>query len=154
MNMLSIQIGRLREKAEIWQKRGCYEETSALLREAADTIESLRDRLQAETLGSGTLTAEQVRKAIEKRFDFDVWVPAERWQAIADELNVTLESGECEPKWTLQGKTQTQEFWRCGCGNCGECFGVETRESFPFKMTINMVKLPNYCPNCGRKVKQ
>lgn len=35
----------------------------------------------------GTLTAEQVEKAIEKRFDFDVWVPKERWQAIADELN-------------------------------------------------------------------
>lgn len=44
----------------------------------------------------GTLTAEQVREAIEKRFDFDVWVPAERWQAIADELNAELGSGTCE----------------------------------------------------------
>ena len=39
------------------------------------------------TLGNGMLTAEQVREAIEKRFVFDVWVPNERWQAIADELN-------------------------------------------------------------------
>ncbi len=38
----------------------------------------------------GTLTAEQVREAIEKRFDFDVWVPADRWQAIANELNAEL----------------------------------------------------------------
>lgn len=37
-----------------------------------------------------TLTAEQVREAIEKRFDFDVWVPNERWQAIADELNAKV----------------------------------------------------------------
>ena len=40
----------------------------------------------------GTLTAEQVREAIEKRFGFGVWVPAELWQAIADELNATLGS--------------------------------------------------------------
>lgn len=42
------------------------------------------------TLGNGTLTAEQVREAIESRFDFDVWVPPARWQAIADELNAEL----------------------------------------------------------------
>ena len=47
-------------------------------------------RYIAATLGNGTLTAEQVREAIEKRFDFDVWVPNERWQAIADELNATM----------------------------------------------------------------
>lgn len=39
------------------------------------------------------LTAEQVREAIEKRFDFDVWVPPERWQAIADELNAEIDKG-------------------------------------------------------------
>lgn len=59
--------------------------------------------------------------------------------------------GTCEPNWVLQGKTQTQEFWRCECGNCGECFGVESRESFPFKMTVGKVDIPNYCPNCGAK---
>ena len=47
-------------------------------------------RYIAATLGNGTLTAEQVREAIEKRFDFYVWVPNERWQAIADELNATM----------------------------------------------------------------
>lgn len=64
----------------------------------------------------------------------------------------TLGSGTREPNWVLQGKTQTQEFWRCECGNCGHEFGVETRESFPLKMTIGKVDVPNYCPNCGRRV--
>ena len=59
----------------------------------------------------------------------------------------------CKLKWTLQGETQTQEFWRCECGNCGECFGVEDRSSFPFKVTIGEVDIPNYCPNCGAKVR-
>ena len=56
-------------------------------------------------------------------------------------------------KWKLQGETQTQEFWCCECGNCGECFGVEDRRSFPFKITINKVDIPNYCPNCGTRVR-
>ena len=70
-------------------------------------------------------------------------------QAIA----ATLGSGTCEPKWVLQGATQTQEFWRCECGNCGYEFGVEDRSSSPFKMTIGKVELPNFCPNCGARVK-
>lgn len=69
-------------------------------------------------------------------------------QAIA----ATLGSGTCELKWTLQGETQTQEFWRCECGNCGYWFGAEDRSTFPFKMTIDKVDVPNYCPNCGAKV--
>ena len=59
---------------------------------------------------------------------------------------------ECEPKWTMQGYTQTQEFWCCECGNCGECVGVEDRSTFPFKITIDEVDVPNYCPKCGKKV--
>ena len=47
------------------------------------------------SMSGGKLTAEQVREAIEKRFDFDVWVPKERWQAIADELNAAL-GGDAE----------------------------------------------------------
>ena len=66
--------------------------------------------------------------------------------------NTRAGRGECEPKWTLQSTTQTQEFWRCDCGNCGECFGMEDRQSFPFKITVDKVKTPNYCPNCGVKV--
>ena len=52
---------------------------------------------------SGKLTAEQVRKAIESRFDFDIWVPNERWKAIADELNAT--TGD-------DGYRQAAEYWK------------------------------------------
>ena len=96
------------------------------------------------------LTAEQVSKAVYAHSIHADCADAD-WQAIADELN-EMASRTCEPKWTLQGTTQAQEFWRCDCGNCGECFGIEDRQSFPFKMTIDKVKIPNYCPECGWKV--
>lgn len=61
MSMLSIQIAKLREKARLFEG---YQggEISRMLREAADIIEDLRDRLQnqafslgmQEALGSGT----------------------------------------------------------------------------------------------------
>ena len=78
----------------------------------------------------------------------------ETWNTRTPEQAVaaTLGRRECEPKWTLQSTTQTQEFWRCDCGNCGKCFGMEDRQSFPFKITVDKVKTPNYCPNCGAKV--
>lgn len=50
------------------------------------------DTIRNEFMDSGMLTAKQVREAIEKRFDFDVWVPNGRWQAITDELNANLGS--------------------------------------------------------------
>lgn len=112
------------------------------------------DTIRNEAVDNGTLTAEQVMAIAGKHqpdYCSDTHVCFD-WRAIADELNAILGSKTCEPKWTLQGTTQTQEFWRCDCGNCGECFGVEDRQSFPFKMTIDKVDIPNYCPNCGRKV--
>lgn len=75
----------------------------------------------------------------------------ENVQTLARQWNARAER-TCEPKWTLQGETQTQEFWRCECGNCGHEFGVEDRSSFPFKMTIDKVEIPNFCPNCGARV--
>jgi len=112
MSMLSAQADRLRDKARLFEgyQNG---EISSELREAADTIISLRDRLQA----------------------------AELW------------SVTCEPKWTLQGKTQTQEFWRCECGNCGYEFGVEDRQSSPWHVVVGSVDVPNFCPECGVKQK-
>lgn len=118
----------------------------------------MSDKTTARTT-HGTLTAEQVRKAIFNGSSYASYDGAKYYadgigmQAIADELNAELGSGTCEPKWTLQGKTQTQEFWRCECGNCGYEFGVEDRSSFPFKMTIDEVDVPNFCPNCGAKQK-
>ena len=74
-------------------------------------------------------------------------------QAIAATLVNSRAERTCEPKWTLQGKTQTQEFWCCECGNCGYEFGVEDRSTFPFKITIDEVDVPNFCPECGAKQK-
>lgn len=51
MSVLSIQINELREMAKAYENCGDCGQTSALLREAADTIESLRERLQDESLG-------------------------------------------------------------------------------------------------------
>ena len=112
----------------------------------------------AVTLGGGTITAEQVREAIEQH---SAWVIGNNrcfhngaYVAIADELNAKLGSTTYAPKWTLQGETQTQEFWGCECGNCGYGFGVEDRSSFPFKVTIDKVDIPNFCPECGAKQKK
>lgn len=114
------------------------------------------------TLESDTLTAEQMREFLERHSMFDdaTWshgtaelvFDEDELQVMADELNAMLGGLICEPKWMLQDETQTQEFWCCECGNCGECFGVETRESFPLKVTIDRVSVPNFCPNCGTRV--
>lgn len=49
MSMLTVQVDELREAAVICNLAG-ERETAKLLREAAYTIESLRDRLQAAML--------------------------------------------------------------------------------------------------------
>lgn len=136
-------------KLRLW--RGTIEMTEDELHAICDEIQAEHEQAIAMTLGIGTLTAEQVSKATYAHSIHADCADAD-WQAIADELNAALGGGECEPNWVLQGKTQTQEFWRCDCGNCGECFGVESRESFPFKVTIDKVNVPNYCPNCGIRI--
>ena len=106
---------------------------------------------------SRKLTAEQVHDAIFNSSSYASFDGAKYYadginmQAIADKLNARAER-TCKLKWTLQGETQTQEFWRCECGACGHEFGVEDRSSFPFKMTVNKVDIPNFCPNCGARV--
>ena len=73
------------------------------------------------TLGSGTLTADDVLNAVYKH--------DARWQAIADELNATLGVGECEIM-TTEGWLPVERYHRCKI--CGAFFAV------------------NACPNCGR----
>ena len=96
------------------------------------------------TLGSGTLTAEQVREAIEKRFDFDVWVPPERWQAIADELNAELGSGTCELIDTTS--PANDDCWGSGqmkmkCSRCGKELAAN----------VALYSINNQLPRNGRK---
>ena len=59
-----------------------------------------------------------------------------------------------EPEWEMTGSTQTQEFWKCSCAECGCSFGVEDRRTFPFKMTLDKVEVPNYCPDCGTPTRE
>ena len=103
----------------------------------------------AATLGSKKLTAEQVEKVI---MSSDYWErvnnhPALRegvWQAIADELNAALGAGECE--WELEHSGTLYDKWRCS--ECKFLF-VEPRCDQGYTDLV-----PNYCPNCGRKVER
>ena len=90
-------------------------------------------------LGSGTLTAEQVREAIES----NSWAETSSirefndssWRAIADELNAELGSGTCEQVLTDCDDGLMPPF-TAHCSICGAEWGFT----------------PNFCPNCGRKV--
>lgn len=93
----------------------------------------------------GTLTAEQVREAIEKRFDFDVWVPAERWQAIADELNAEIGSRTCKLIDTTS--PGNDDYWNSA--KCSECGAEFTCAIFG---RASDAPDANYCPNCCAKV--
>ena len=90
----------------------------------------------------GTLTAEHVREAIEKRFDFDVWVPSERWQAITDELNAELGSGTCELAYGEDD--EGYDGWYCQ--SCGGWFDALWRDG-------RLVE-PTRCGCCGKAVKR
>lgn len=112
----------------------------------------------AAALGNGTLTAEQVREAIEKRFDFDVWVPPERWQAIADELNAEI-GGTCENASELN--TDGVAGYHFTCSECGlsvcASMGVgEIELSGPrsFHWKVDGKYEFERCQRCGRKVKR
>ena len=95
------------------------------------------------TVGNGTLTVEQVREAIEKRFDFDVWVPAERWQAIADELNATVGNGTCHMDFIDEYERPSgDEDYLCECSECGSQMWEPAHD------------LPLYCRKCGKKVER
>ena len=108
-------------------------------------------------LGSGTLTAEQVREAI---MSADRWekpmgntgltnthliIRDDGWQAIADELNAELGSGTCE--WVLEHSGTLYDKWRCS--GCGYLF-VESRTDQGIKEDFE----PNFCPRCGAKIRK
>ena len=112
------------------------------------------------TLGGGKLTAEQVEAAIKRNFskvaviddggDKVEW--REGWvcnvgfnfRAIADELNAALGGGECE--WELEHSGTLYDKWRCS--ECKFLF-VEPRCDQGYTDLV-----PNFCPNCGRRVKR
>ena len=67
-------------------------------------------------------------------------------------IEATLGRGECEAEVEVVEFSQMQEMHRFTCSECGESFGAEEHGG-PFGLVLDKVKLPNYCPNCGRRVK-
>ena len=95
---------------------------------------------------SGKLTAEQVRETTERHWhdlsaDYDMPEAAALpecsydWQAIADELNVTLGGGECENANDVM-KSAEIGF------RCSECGSWDDDPQ------------PRFCHNCGKAVKR
>ena len=99
----------------------------------------------------GKLTAEQVRKAIERNVTFYEGGDYDA-QEIADELNTMLGSGECTPHGEWKSISQTQEVRHVFC-ECGFELGMDRRDSFPFECT-RLFAMPNFCPECGRKIRK
>lgn len=98
----------------------------------------------------GTLTAEQVREAVEASTFAETSTIREfndsSWQAIADELNATLGGGECECVWNEQEGTFR-------CSSCDTLLTNEISIEWP-SYKVTPITLPNYCPNCGKAVKR
>ena len=66
-------------------------------------------------------------------------------------VEATLGKGECDAEVEVVEFSQMQEIHRFTCSECGESFGAEEHNGL-FGLVLNKVKLPNYCPNCGRRV--
>lgn len=99
------------------------------------------------TLSNGTLTAEQVRKAIRKYaqddscYIFEVY--GEMCGPIAEELNATLGSEHAERTCKVVSSYYYDDYdqyeFEFSCGHSVNMYDKEP---------------PNYCPNCGRRVER
>jgi membrane protease subunit (stomatin/prohibitin family) len=111
----------------------------------------------AATLGSSTLTAEQVREAI---MSADRWrkpmgdtgmtnthliIRDDGWQAIADELNATVGAGTCRNKGFVDDGGWYFVCSECGCEFEYGDFACEFAEG-------HGLGSPKFCPNCGAMV--
>lgn len=96
----------------------------------------------AATLGSGTLTAEQVRKCVRVgACDHGLWGALDEdtdWQEIADELNAELGSGTCR----LHYGEDDDGYDGWYCDECGGWFQAVRRDG-------HLVK-PKHCQECGK----
>ena len=61
-------------------------------------------------------------------------------------------SGECIPHGEWEIISQTQEVRHVYC-ECGYELGMDRRSSFPFEHTA-LFAMPNYCQECGRKIRK
>ena len=69
-------------------------------------------------------------------------------QAIA----ATLGGVECVPHGEWESISQTQEVRHIFC-ECGHELGMDRRDSLPFHRT-SLCAIPNYCEECGRKIRK
>lgn len=92
-------------------------------------------------MDSKTVT-ERLREMLEER---GVRFYAQEIDKTAD-LIATLGSGECECVWNEQKST-------FHCSSCDTLLTSEVRIEWP-SYKVMPITLPNYCPNCGRKVKR
>lgn len=128
--------------AHLGESKFSYEFEKA---EGLRKLEAIEQAIAA-TLGSGTLTAEQVREAIFNGSSYASYDGAKYYadginmQTIADELNTRAER-TC--KWMLCEK------WPNRTGD-DHVYGYET--SCGARYTWWPDSLPRYCPNCGARV--
>jgi len=125
----NADCSRTNELIEAWNAR------------AATTLGKVQ--MEVEPVLHGTLTAEQVREAIERHVKFYDGGDYDE-QAIADELNAELGNGTCE--WVLEHSGTLFDKWRCS--ECGYLF-VEPR----CVQGYNDID-PNFCMKCGKAVKR
>lgn len=99
-----------------------------------------------ENVAHGTLTAEQVRNAVEGHGNIMDNRLYEDWQAVADELNATLGRGTCEVECFDDGVDEGMDgeqfsyappTWYLSCGH-----------------TAQGTEMPNFCHVCGKAVKR
>lgn len=115
---------------------------------------------------SGKLTAEQVREIIAPHLDarptFDFGRHGAVWradfQAIADELNAALGSGECENVSKLNRDGVAAYFFTCSECGLSVCAGVgigeiELKSPLRFVWKHGMYEFER-CPRCGKAVKR
>lgn len=128
--------------------RGAYDDLMASACEACtpEQMRQLADYIRAE-LGSGTLTAEQVRKAIFDGSSYASYDGAQYYanginmQAIADELNAWVGR-------TCKFVSSKGSDFPPVCSACGYELGIYDCEWF---VDGTYGYSGNYCPNCGRR---
>ncbi|HAM16031.1 MAG TPA: hypothetical protein DCP91_09290 [Eggerthellaceae bacterium] len=112
----------------------------------------------AATMGGGKLTKNNVDRALFAHSTYanydglKLYATGIRTQEIADELNVALGGSEYVPHGEWESVSQSQEVRHIFC-ECGHELGRDRRDSWPFQRT-SLCAIPNYCPECGRKIRK
>lgn len=162
-------IGTAEEIAAMLGSKACHiDEPDTIRNELEDSGQLVGEQA---TLGSGKLTAEQVRKAIFEHSIYASYDGAKYYadgidmQAIADELNAVLGSETCETVYAVGGIIAQaecydvcagiSEFTCSACGfNCDLTSWISLFDGDDGRRRHHHHGTPNYCPNCGAKVRK